>query len=202
MSGATLLLAAGAGTRFGSDKRLALTSTGLPLLAATITRYTCLDWPIYIVIRPEDTEFRKRIQHDLERTSNSVELHWVEAAEANLGMGHSLRAGVNALLSAGYTHVLVGLGDMPYVATETLQNLKQLLVASTGTDVIVRPRHQSRPGNPVGFSHAHLRELVQLGGDVGARQLLQQQRSQITWLEVDDPGVLQDVDRPEDLLGH
>ncbi|MGI9326517.1 MAG: nucleotidyltransferase family protein [Pseudomonadales bacterium] len=202
MSGATLLLAAGAGTRFGSDKRLALTSTGLPLLAATIARYACLGWPIYIVIRPEDSDLPERIRRDLHGTTEAARLHWVVAVDAHLGMGHSLRAGVDALLDDGFTEALVGLGDMPYVRAATLRSLQLLLLESASADLLARPRHQSRPGNPVGFSHTQLRKLVHLSGDVGARQLLQQQHSHVTWLEVDDPGVLQDVDRPEDLLGH
>lgn len=60
--------------------------------------------------------------------------------------------------------------------------------------------HDGRRGNPVAFSRAHLPDLLRLTGDAGARSLLQYYPVQL--VEVDDPGIHLDIDRPQDLLFH
>ena len=64
---------------------------------------------------------------------------------------------------------------------------------------IVVPVYQGKRGHPVGFSSLFRQALLSLQGDVGAREILRQHADEITYLECDDPGVLFDVDVPEDL---
>ncbi|MDE2259940.1 MAG: hypothetical protein KGK17_06425, partial [Betaproteobacteria bacterium] len=59
-------------------------------------------------------------------------------------------------------------------------------------------RYRGQRGNPVGFS-SHFREaLMALRGDQGARRLLDVHRQEVCWLDVDDPGILLDIDVPND----
>lgn len=199
MSGSVLILAAGTGSRFGSDKRRARTADGTSLLAATITLYQSLQWPIYVVTREREETLRKKVCTELHSTAKASAVHWVSAADASLGMGHSLRAGVQALRSSGTTCALIALADMPYTSPTTLAMLRQTLNDAGHADQIVRPRHNHQPGNPVGFSGTMLEQLLRADGDTGARPFLAKQVDSIIWVDVDDTGVLLDVDWPEDL---
>jgi molybdenum cofactor cytidylyltransferase len=58
-------------------------------------------------------------------------------------------------------------------------------------------QHDGRRGHPVGFAAELYSELVQLSGDEGARRLIA--RYPAFGIDVDDPGVLQDIDTPADL---
>ena len=58
------------------------------------------------------------------------------------------------------------------------------------------PQHQGRRGHPVGFAPELLRELVDLKGDEGARRVVARYPAHA--LDVEDSGVLMDLDTEED----
>lgn len=186
-----LVLAGGFGKRFGGDKRRWRLADGRTLLETTLDCYRGLFEPLIVVLRPEDKHW-------------SAELAGCErvfAAEARLGMGHSLAAGAAALdgfakQCGASKAVFVALGDMPWVKKATLQALRQ---AMPSTEAIVRPTHLGRPGHPVGFGCAYFPELRGLTGDLGAKGLLSRHADKLLSLAVNDPGVLRDLDRPADL---
>jgi molybdenum cofactor cytidylyltransferase len=83
---------------------------------------------------------------------------------------------------------------MPHLQRGTVLRVADALAAGAQ---IAAPMHQGRRGNPVGFGRSHLQALCRLSGDVGARALLQ--AHPVTCIAVDDPGVLRDIDVPQDL---
>jgi len=129
----------------------------------------------------------------------------VVADRAWLGMGHSLAAGARAVIAAGgAASVLVLPADMPWVRPDTVRRIAAALRLPAGgracdADVrIVVPRMpDGRRGHPVGFGPAHLEALSRLEGDRGARAL--RDGFAPTFVEVDDAGILRDVDLPSDL---
>ena len=64
-----------------------------------------------------------------------------------------------------------------------------------------RAVHAGRRGHPVGFGKACRVELSALGADEGAKSVVAAHREAMVRIEVDDPGVLRDVDTPQDLGG-
>jgi molybdenum cofactor cytidylyltransferase len=107
------------------------------------------------------------------------------------GMGDSIAAGVAARAdSAGW---LVLPGDMPRVRPTTLQQVAQALL----THAVAYAQYRGRRGHPVGFAAELFSELVSLTGDEGARRLVARYPAQA--VEVDDPGVLIDIDTVQDL---
>jgi molybdenum cofactor cytidylyltransferase len=113
-----------------------------------------------------------------------------------LGMGHSIARGASHILErCGERPVVVALGDMPRVQPETFR----ALIAQLCNDplAIIAPSYRNRRGHPVVFGKAHLAALAGLSGDRGAFAILE--RTPPRMIEVDDPGVLQDIDTPEDL---
>ncbi|MFY9509482.1 MAG: nucleotidyltransferase family protein [Rubrivivax sp.] len=115
----------------------------------------------------------------------------VSDIDTRRGMGHSIAAGV--LERAGSPGWLILPGDMPLVRPSTL-----LAVASRlEQNPVAYAQHRGRRGHPVGFSAELYSELVALTGDEGARRLIA--RYPGVAAEVDDPGVLVDVDTVADL---
>lgn len=187
MSIAGLILAAGRGTRFGADKRLARLPDGRTLLEAALARHAGISQPLLVVLRPEDAAASALARQHGART--------LICDDADQGMGHSLACGARALLAMPeLTGVLIDLADMPAVSATTLQRVQQAL---RDTGQAVAPRYQGRIGQPRGLPRACFAALSQLHGDQGARHLLDWQ--QAVQVEVDDAGILLDIDRPADL---
>ncbi|NRF88788.1 NTP transferase domain-containing protein, partial [Burkholderia gladioli] len=92
---------------------------------------------------------------------------------------------------------LVALGDMPWVAPASIRAVAREL--ASGRNTIAAPHHQGRRGHPVAFAAVHRDALAALDGDTGARALLL--AHEVAEVEVDDPGVLRDVDTRDDLAG-
>jgi molybdenum cofactor cytidylyltransferase len=130
----------------------------------------------------------------LARMLNDAGCDVMFTADAERGMGASLAAGIEA--SADAEGWIVGLADMPRIAVSTIEAVARTL--DDGASIVV-PFYRGQRGHPVGFGPEHRDALMALDGDTGARVLLTEH--QIARLDVDDPGILRDVDTPEDLQG-
>ncbi len=61
------------------------------------------------------------------------------------------------------------------------------------------PYYRERRGHPVLFPRSMFSDLLQLSGDTGARDLLEQLESTILQIDVNDEGIFFNVNRPADL---
>lgn len=183
-----ILLAAGCGSRFDAsgrqDKLLQPLATGDTVVCATAKNLLAVLPRVVAVVRPDAQQVAASL-HAL-----GCEITVCPTAEQ--GMGASL---VHALSSApDAAGWLIVLGDMPFVRRDTLQALVCALEQGAG---IAAPLYCGQRGNPVGFNRRYLPQLLELGGDQGARRLLQ--TFPVTEVAVDDPGVTLDIDIPADL---
>jgi molybdenum cofactor cytidylyltransferase len=112
-------------------------------------------------------------------------------AGASLGMGASIAAGVRASPdSAGW---LVLPGDMPLVRPATLLAVARAL----DHHAVAYAQYRGRRGHPVGFAAELYPELTELSGDEGARRIIA--RYPAFAVDLDDPGILVDIDTEDDL---
>lgn len=107
------------------------------------------------------------------------------------GMGDSIAAGVRATAGAGGWLVLPG--DLPLVAPQSLRAVADALQRAS----IVVPTHRGTRGHPVGFSAQHGPALQALTGTEGAAAIVR--AAQPLKLELDDEGIVTDVDTLDDL---
>ncbi|TCO78610.1 nucleotidyltransferase family protein [Chromatocurvus halotolerans] len=181
-----LLLAAGRGQRFGSDKRLArLPASGTTLLKTTLAHARASGMPVHVCLRTEDHALADALSQDAVSTR--------VCQRAHEGMGATLAEAVAG--TEGWDAALVALADMPWVTATTYRALAE----ACRREAITVPRYRGRRGNPVCFGAGWFRALLQCGGDSGARDLLLANPRAILELDVDDAGILRDVDRPADL---
>ena len=181
-----LILAAGFGSRFGSDKRSATLDDGRTLLAASLEKARQVFDEVHLVLRPED---------DPAALGLPPGCSIIRCEDARQGMGHSLAAGARALSASRAQAIAVLLGDMPWIAESSLC----ALMAKASPERIVFPVHHDERGHPVLFGREFWGELQKLTGDEGARRVLRAHASAWVAVGVDDPGVLRDVDAPEAL---
>jgi molybdenum cofactor cytidylyltransferase len=181
-----LLLAAGQGRRFGSDKLLHLLDDGTPIAVASARKLKEACPRAIAVLRPEQTTLAALL------VAEGLEV--VICPEASAGMGHSLAAGVAASRdAAGW---LVALADMPFVQVATLRSVAAALASGAA---LAAPFYNCQRGHPVAFAARWRDELLALTGDEGARAIIGKHRNLMHKLETCDVGVLRDVDTLEDL---
>jgi molybdenum cofactor cytidylyltransferase len=176
---AGLILAAGAGTRFG-DQPKQLADLNGPLLEYAI-RAQCavaaLD-RVVVVLGSHADEVLAGVE--LDRAEPVICPNWDD------GQAASLRAGLEALSDAD--KVVVTLGDAPLITAEVIA---RVAAEPGGT----RATYAGRPGHPAVLDRSQIRAISSLAGDRGARDLL---RGGST-TECGELCSGRDVDTPDDL---
>jgi len=132
---------------------------------------------------------------------------WVVNADFARGQTSSMQCGLRAV-PAHAEGVLFTLVDHPAVSPHTLDALLAGAVASTeaGTKAVDRPpcallrvpRYQGRRGHPIWFSRALVAEFLGLPENGAAREVVRAHAAETEFLDVDDPGILADIDDPAD----
>jgi molybdenum cofactor cytidylyltransferase len=186
---AVIVLAAGRGSRFGgAGHKLVQGLGGTTVLGQTLRHAVASQLPVVVVTTAALVDVASH--HVASR--DVVVLPAVDGVALEpLGMGYSIAAGVAARAHASGWLVLPG--DMPLVRPDTLQAVARRLADHP----IAYAQYRGHRGHPVAFGAELYSELAVLSGDEGARRLLA--RYPASAVDVDDPGVLMDVDTEDDL---
>jgi len=183
-----IVLAAGQGERLGAIKPL-VSIDGEPALIRVIRAIRKAGVEAIIVVLGHAAE---TVQAQVDLTNCRVILN----PRYENGMAGSLIRGIESVSPAAQG-VLIFHADMPTVRAETIRAVIQR--AKQGTR-IAAPSYEAQRGFPVYLHRSCLQELMPtLTGDVGARRYISSHAEELVLVEVDDPGAIRDIDRPEDL---
>ncbi|MEM9692764.1 MAG: nucleotidyltransferase family protein [Myxococcota bacterium] len=190
---AAVVLAAGRSSRMGTLNKMFVDVDGQPMVQRVVETMGRSAVGEVVVVTGHDSEALRRAVLSARVTRPVRFVHNPEYAE---GLGTSVRAGAGAI--DGCRAGVFALGDMPLVRTAHVDALI-LLFRSEGEPSIVVPTFRGRRGNPILWGERHFTEMKKLSGDTGARHLLENHAASVAFCEVDDAGVLLDVDTPEAL---
>jgi len=181
-----ILLAAGAGTRFGGEKLLHPLEDGVAIAAHAARNLLAVTPDVIAVVRWGDFPLYDMLEQE------GCQVTMFQGAAR--GMGASLAHGVGqARTAAGW---VVALADMPRVPADII---KKIIAALEGGALVAAPVFREERGHPVGFGAALRDELLALDGDLGARAVVDRHSDSVKLIECDDPGILFDVDRKSDI---
>ena len=145
---------------------------------------------VAVIGRTDDLALRNEVgQH-------APAVPYLENPTPELGQLSSLLVGVSYAESCGADGVMVLPVDIPSVSPATVQALREAF--DRGPEPLVRAAYQGRHGHPVIFGRPVFAELHAADLSVGARAVLRRDPARVRELDVDDPGVLRDVDVPDD----
>jgi molybdenum cofactor cytidylyltransferase len=182
-----LILAAGAGRRFGGGKLLA------PLAGAPVIRRTV---EAVVSAGLDEVVVAAGAQHEaMAAALEGLACRLVPTPDWEGGMAASLRSGL-AALAPDARGVFVFLGDMPLVPVALCGALAQQAVAA---GYAARPRVSGIPGHPAAFTRAAFPDLLRLTGDAGAAALLKGRSEGVAYCDTDAMGAVLDIDSPADL---
>jgi CTP:molybdopterin cytidylyltransferase MocA len=178
---AAIVLAAGASTRLGQPKAL-VAIRGRPAIAHLCLTLREAGVDVVVVLGAEATRIAKAVP-----SFASVIVH----TDWERGRSGTIKAGVRHVPASAA--VLVCPVDHPAIATTTLRALR----AARGSVRI--PTHEGRRGHPTWFAASLRAELLALRDDEPLSDVVHRDPSRVIEVAVDDPGVLLNVDTPDDL---
>jgi CTP:molybdopterin cytidylyltransferase MocA len=195
---AGLVLAAGAGTRYGRPKALVVDSMGnswLVRAALTLAEAGCD--PVLVVLGAAGAEAEALLRASVDEFPHPERLRVVHAADWSDGLSASLAAGLDALqqspdeAGAAATAVVLIPVDVPDLNSATVRRLADATTPTT----LRQARFAGQPGHPVVIGRAHWAALRSgLRGDSGAREYLA--ANDVQPVDCDDLGTGVDVDTP------
>ena len=190
---AVTVLAAGEGRRFGAPKALARLPDGSSFLERAVASLDRFKWSRRLVVlgaRAGEVS-----------ASGDVPAGWETLVNENWPEGQitSLRVAIRALMeqSDACPGLVVALVDHPVVRPETVRALREAFRPSEQMALV--PTYGGRGGHPVVLSSLLFDDLLAHGDVGGAREVLAAYRDRTARLEVEDPGILKDVDFRSDL---
>ncbi|MCA1711485.1 MAG: nucleotidyltransferase family protein [Actinobacteria bacterium] len=184
MNVAGLLLAAGAGSRFGGPKALvSFEGELLVVRGQRLLREGGCD-PVLVVLGAQAEQVAVHVDRS------------VLAADWETGMGASLRAGL-AALEAEVDAVVVALADQPRIGSQSIERLRAAAAAGAVAAVAT---YAGKQRNPVLLTREIWDDVARLStGDTGARPWLRAHPELVVDVPCDDTGTPHDIDTPHDL---
>ena len=185
-----IVLAAGSSRRMGSVNKLLADLRGSPILLHVMHAVRASSVSEVVVVTGHEQE---RVRPLVERLADRVVFNPRHAE----GLSTSMIAGLDALSSHANAAVIC-LGDMPWLTASHIDRLVSAFEPDRGREICV-PVYEGRRGNPVLWSRRFFDEMRGVTGDQGARRLLAAHADVIVEVEMEDGGILEDIDTPERL---
>jgi molybdenum cofactor cytidylyltransferase len=185
-----IILAAGTSSRMGQAKQL-LPLGSSTVLAQTLEHARAAGVDEVVLVLGSSAE---SIRHQLS-PSLLAGVKVVVNPSYEQGMASSLRAGLSALDPQSAAALII-LGDQPFTPPQTLDRIIQAY-RDSGAPIVI-PTWQGTRGNPVLLDRSVFSEAMALEGDVGCRAIFGKHLEEILNVEVEDKGVLLDIDDHED----
>lgn len=183
-----LILAAGQSKRLGGVKPLLLHETST-LIEFVIANYRASKIDNLILV----------LGHDARRVVQKIPIAGLRVVinpTPSLGMSTSIQRGM-AHLAPRSDALMIAMGDMPLIGPDTINQM--IAAFDKSKKGIAVPVYDKKRGHPVIFDQkTYFDSLLELRGDVGAKEILEANPKDILEVKVKTEGVLIDVDTRED----
>jgi len=137
--------------------------------------------------------YQERVRAEVPSTSRVKVVHNADFLRGQLS---SLKCAIREI-APDADAAMVHLADHPLVETSTFRAVAEKFGPSPGPILIAR--NAGRRGHPVLFARSVFPELLAAPNDQGARFVVNANPERVVYVDVDDPGVILDLDTPEDL---
>lgn len=160
MSVVGVVLAAGAGSRFGGEVKQLAPFRGRPLVT----------WPVAALRAGGVDDVVVVLGAHAEEVAAAVDADTVVAQDWAEGLSASLRCGAAAAVARGADAVVVVLGDQPLLSGAAVAKVVE--ARDPATAIAVRATYGGVPGHPTLIESTMFTAIAELRGDTGARELL------------------------------
>tara|TARA_Y100000741_G_C18226123_1_gene547886 strand:+ start:103 stop:672 length:570 start_codon:yes stop_codon:yes gene_type:complete len=174
-----ILLAAGQSKRMNGENKLTKKINGVPLINLSILNILESSIEELIIV----TGYQNEILESIINKDNKIKIFFNNHYKS--GMASSIKVGVSNL-SKKSKAFFICLGDMPYVNRKIYE---QLIKHANDKEIII-PTYNAKQGNPVLFSIKMKNKIMNVEGDLGAKELLKKYKDKVFNLPIDDSSIL------------
>jgi molybdenum cofactor cytidylyltransferase len=186
-----ILLAAGQSRRMGKVNKLLAEIDGVPMICYVASALRDSGAGPLVIVTGHQAE-------KVCSTLKGFDAEFVHNPRYGEGLSTSLQLGVDALADKT-DGVIICQGDMPEVSSRHIDKLLAAFDPAEGRAICV-PTANGKRGNPVLWGAEYFVEILSVAGDVGARHLIGEHAESVCEVEMEDLGVLVDIDTPQALL--
>ena len=186
---AAVILGAGRSSRMGQPKLL------LPWAGGTILEHLIQQWlsvgasQVAVVVAADNSALAEVVRR-------SGHARCITNPDPDRGMFSSVRCAAEWRdWNPALTHWIISLGDQPHLQKTTLSKL--IAAVRTGPEAVWQPSYQTRRRHPVVLPAPAFNALPQTGA-ADLKSFLESSSVPRKTVEIDDPGLEIDIDRPED----
>ena len=185
-----VILAGGESKRMGTQNKLLVPINGKPMIALTAETIIASKASSVAAV----TGFEPQKIQGAIKNSN---IEFIHNRNFQNGISSSV---VTAIKSApeDCSAILIGLGDMPKITVSHINKLIDAYNPLEGRAICV-PTWKGKRGNPVLWARRFFPEMLQLKGDFGAKELMGKYAELVVEVEMNDNGIVIDIDTPEAL---
>jgi molybdenum cofactor cytidylyltransferase len=180
---AGIILSAGASRRMGAPKAL-LQFQGETFLDRLIRAFSAVSNPVIVVLGHHADQIRSGIER-------AQQVTFTVNPDPERGMLSSLQCGLDSVPASSEAVIFTPV-DHPNVQESTLVTLAAQFQAQNAPVTI--PEYGGKHGHPVCIARALIAELVALPASAQASDVIHRYKSQTSYIAVDDPGVVTDID--------
>ncbi len=189
MNVACVLLAAGAGKRFGGDKLL-YPVDGVPMAVLALERFMTIPFCARVCVTRTEADF---VRGEAARRGYDVALNPLPER----GVGTSVAVGTAAAEALCRPEgILFAVCDQPYLGKASIERLLGAFAAAPGR--IVSLAYGGRRGNPAVFPRELFPDLCALAADIGGGAVIRNHPDRLLLVEADNARELDDVDTREE----
>ncbi len=181
-----VILAAGNSRRMGCTKAL-LDINGRTFVEQIIDRLDSSGFRHRYIVLGENYD-------EVSQTVNLMDCNIIRNEYPERGQLYSLQLAISNLW-LDHAGMMVTLVDHPLVTIDTYRQMN-LYIQANPHQIIV-PRFSNRKGHPVFFPERVFRKLMSTPLAEGARTVVNDPKEEVLYLDVEDEGILQDIDTPE-----
>ena len=183
----SILLAAGQSKRMLGENKLTKDVKGIPLIKCALNNILKSHVNEIVIVLGYENETIEKI---IDKTSR---IKFVFNSNFETGMASSIKKGINNL-SEKTDAFFISLGDMPSISYNTYNHL----IKYNKDKKVIVPLFKGQKGNPVLFPKSFEEKLLSIQGDFGAKRILEINKKEVFNLEINDPGIIKDLDIPND----
>ena len=188
---AGIILAAGESTRFGRPKQLLRLKDKCLIEWVLDAAINSKLSRVVLVVGCAHQKVLQALPEKLQHSKLSIEIN----PEYKKGQSHSLRVGLSKVKD-DFPAVMFLLGDQPMLNSATINILLERFWADD-KDVCV-PIYRGKRKTPAIFGRRFYTQLMGIRGDMGARQLIDENPDRVLTVEMDNPLCFLDIDTPQD----
>lgn len=182
-----IILAAGLSRRMGEENKLVKPLAGEALICRAAAPFVNIAFAKpYIITGYQAAEIHTALA--------GYDVEFIHNHSYQSGMASAITTALKTL-KGSITHLMIALGDMPYLTTKDITSLIEThLARPDATNAITRACFQGQAGHPVIWGSGFFDALETLTGDEGARTLMKAHNHHLHYHEMSSAACVTDYD--------